>query len=131
MTLSITNDGQRIVATNYWSTPHAAKGLLYLSINAGAARVLVPPATGYLLLTLPPVGTQVVLRRPRGRAGDYLIELRDDPARPYVIEIDVRQADRLFAHTDAGRTIPLIWYVQGTGEACREARRESVTLEVA
>jgi hypothetical protein len=43
-TLTITNDGPRIVATNYWETDHARAGKMYCSVNAGAIRILVPPA---------------------------------------------------------------------------------------
>ena len=42
-TLTITNDGPRIVATNYWDTEHARGGKFYCSVNAGAIRILVPP----------------------------------------------------------------------------------------
>jgi hypothetical protein len=38
----ISNDGPRILSTDYWTTEHAAHGLAYLSVNAGALRLLVP-----------------------------------------------------------------------------------------
>ncbi len=41
--VSITNDGPGVLETTYWSTEHARKGLLWVSVNAGAVRVLVPP----------------------------------------------------------------------------------------
>lgn len=44
MHLTIKNDGQRIVETNYWETELAKEGFIYCSINAGALRVLVSPA---------------------------------------------------------------------------------------
>lgn len=40
--LTIANDGQKITATNYWASEHAKRGMLYLSSNAGALRLLVP-----------------------------------------------------------------------------------------
>ena len=42
-TLTITNDGPRILTTNYWDTEHARGGKYYCSVNAGAIRILVPP----------------------------------------------------------------------------------------
>jgi hypothetical protein len=36
------NDGPRIAHSNHWSSALAAKGLLYISINAGVCRVLLP-----------------------------------------------------------------------------------------
>lgn len=40
--ITISNDGQKIVSTNYWDTEHAKRGFLYLSWNAGAGRLLLP-----------------------------------------------------------------------------------------
>jgi hypothetical protein len=42
MQILIENNGQLIVGTNYWQTPHAKRGLVYLSYNAAAARLLIP-----------------------------------------------------------------------------------------
>lgn len=42
--ITIANDGQRLVETNYWTLPHAQRGLCYLTANAGALRLLVPVA---------------------------------------------------------------------------------------
>lgn len=124
--LTIRNSGQAVVATNYWSTPHAANGLLYISINAGAIRVLVPPATAYLLAELPPVGTPC--RYEQGERTCRIV-LLDDPADPYVIEVDARQVDRRLPAEDRGRTVPLLWYIPGDGpEAVRLARREEAII---
>ena len=40
--ITITNQGQRITSTNYWDSDNARAGYLYLSWNAGAARLMVP-----------------------------------------------------------------------------------------
>jgi hypothetical protein len=40
--LRIDNDGETIAFTNYFDTAHAQAGLVFLSWNAGAARLLVP-----------------------------------------------------------------------------------------
>jgi hypothetical protein len=40
--LAIPNHGPLIVASNYWQSGIAARGLLYLSVNGGAFRLLVP-----------------------------------------------------------------------------------------
>jgi len=65
--IHIANDGQAVVSTSYWSTPHADAGYLYVSINAGAIRVLVPAATAYLLDELPPAGCADMQHHPAGR----------------------------------------------------------------
>ena len=40
--ITIENRGQAILTTDYWYTPHAHAGYLYLSWNAGAGRLLIP-----------------------------------------------------------------------------------------
>jgi len=42
--LYLKNHNQEITETNYWDTDQARKGILYLSWNGGAARLLVPEA---------------------------------------------------------------------------------------
>jgi hypothetical protein len=42
--LAVENDGQEIRATNYFESEYARRGAFYLSVNAGAFRLLVPPA---------------------------------------------------------------------------------------
>jgi hypothetical protein len=41
--ISIANHGPLITATNYWDSELARAGKLWVSINAGAIRVLLPP----------------------------------------------------------------------------------------
>lgn len=45
----IKSNGADIVSTDYWDTEHAARGLVYLSGNAGVWRLLVPDASAGLL----------------------------------------------------------------------------------
>lgn len=47
--LTIGNRGQAILATNYWGSDHAARGLFFLSWNAGAGRLLVPDSQKHAL----------------------------------------------------------------------------------
>jgi hypothetical protein len=41
--ITVENDGQEIVGTNYWNSEYFRRGAVYLSVNAGAFRLLVPP----------------------------------------------------------------------------------------
>lgn len=120
--ISIANEGPTVVSTTYWATEHAARGLLYASVNAGAVRVLVPPATERLLDDLPPEGTRATIR---WRDGRCTITLYDRPSDPYGIEIDERQTDRRPPASDRGRVVPLVWYVQDGTEGVREVRRDA------
>lgn len=42
--LTFGNRGQKLVETNYWTSEYAKNGLVYVSVNAGAARLLLPRA---------------------------------------------------------------------------------------
>lgn len=42
--IEVQNNGPELIHTNYWITKIARKGYLFLSINAGCFRLLVPPA---------------------------------------------------------------------------------------
>jgi hypothetical protein len=121
--ITISNDGQAVVATNYWSTPPAVRGLLYLTINAGALRLLVPDAT--VLREVPPPGTPCIYEQ--GSTTCRLLWL-DDPARPYAILISVHQVDRRLPPEDRGRHVPLIWYAPADGEAVQVLREEQVQI---
>lgn len=127
--IETTNDGPRLVSTTYWSTEHARRGLLYLSVNAGAVRLLVPDAASYVLDELPEEGTPATLGRGRWQGREvYRLTWLDDPTDPYVVEIDARQADRLLPASEAGRLVPLVWYRQEGQRGAQEVRRETVEV---
>ncbi len=46
---SVVNEGQAIKHTDYWQSEQARSGYLFLSWDAGAARLLVPDASEALL----------------------------------------------------------------------------------
>jgi hypothetical protein len=131
--IRLDNAGSTLLSTSYWATAHAQRGLLYLSINAGALRLLVPAAIrSDLEAGCPPVGTPCEVSQGRDRIE---IAWLDDPARPWAIEIDARQCDRRLPDADSGRVLPLLWYVPLLwyapgigGESAVEIRREAATL---
>lgn len=130
--MRIENDDARITRTDYWATENARHGFLYLSWNAGTARLLVPHAPWRTLMReIPPIGVSVEITRMRDAATGrdvYEIAWLDDPNSPYGIVLDTRQSDRLVPCGEAGRTVPLVCY--GPGEASdsvRELRRETAT----
>ena len=124
--MRIDNEGQRIIRTDYWQTPHAAQGLLYCSINAGAVRLLVPPSVAATLLAEVPREPRPVLQQTER---ELSIRWDDDPEQPYEIAIDMSQCDRRIHETDLGRVLPLIWY-SSRGAAMTEIRRETVEVRV-
>lgn len=133
MQIDIHNAEQSITRTSYWRTPHARRGLLYLSVNAGAIRVLVPDAIRRELLSgLPPVGRPVTITRGEWqRRATYVLQW-DEPAEtglePYSIDIDQEQSDRRWPSAEDGRIVPLIWYTAVGVWGVHEARREQVQI---
>lgn len=110
MVIYIENDGHQIIATNYWQTELAQRGLVYVSVNAGAFRILLPrqlvsaiddmQSAKYVIATR---GTWYVEgTHPRKDSFEFMFE--DDSDAPYSIHIVREQIDRLPAAADEGRT---------------------------
>lgn len=116
----IENDGQEIKHTNYWETEHADRGLMYLSVNAGVLRLLVPAgqvAAG--VIDEIRTGTRAELVptiRPQLRRSHLDLVFEDGSPSPYSISIDRQQVDiiphngnnkRLLVYTEAGLVLEL------------------------
>lgn len=127
--LVIANEGAAIARTNYWSSPAARAGYLYLSAAAGTLRILVPALTEPRLAELPPTGTPVeisddiVNNRPV-----YRLAWRVDPDRPYQLVIDQRHGNGTLPPGEEGRIVPLVWYVASSESGVVERRREDVRI---
>lgn len=101
----IQNQGQAIAATDYWQSEHARAGLLYLSWNAGCARLLVPDAAKSLLREMRHAREVIVSRGPwSGQGGREALELlwEDDSDAPFAVHLVAEQTDRLIPDTDQG-----------------------------
>lgn len=98
----IGNEGQAIRQTNYWDTKQAAAGLVFLSWNAGAARLLVPDAAKGLLSEMR--GTKYVIISRGSYAGRDALELlfEDGSDAPFCIHIMVEQSDRMLPENEQG-----------------------------
>ncbi|MDU5837899.1 MAG: hypothetical protein E6559_00025 [Pantoea sp.] len=98
----IGNEGQAINQTNYWDTEHAAAGLVFLSWNAGAARLLVPDAAKALLPEMK--GAQyVIISRGKYADRDALeILFEDGSDAPFCIHLMAEQSDRMLPESDQG-----------------------------
>lgn len=106
----IENDGQNIASTNYWQTDHAAKGLCYLSANAGAWRLLVPPAAEHYLAEMRTGKSAAIepsIQMP-GRCWDVVFE--DGTDSPFALAIDKQQTDRAM---EPGRCVLAVWTQAG------------------
>lgn len=107
-TLTIDNHGPLIVRTNYWETEYAQRGVLYLSINAGAFRLLVPPGLQNFLSEVR-TATEVIVSRgpwPEQRRAEMIeVMFEDGTDSPFSVHFGAEQIDRLPPASDAGREL--------------------------
>lgn len=116
----IVNDGPRIVRTTYWQTEHARRGLLYVSVNARAFRLLVPDAARVVVHEMQAArANYAIVTRGPWRGQDALeILLEDGSDSPYAVHVLAAQCDRLPAPQDAGRTDLRLLVYTPAGLAC-------------
>ncbi|HFT7832749.1 TPA: hypothetical protein ACGR6O_004900 [Escherichia coli] len=87
----IENEGQAVAGTDYWQSVQAQAGYVYLSWNAGAARLLVPDAAKHLLREM--------------RGVEYVIISKgtlDGRDALFVIHMLSEQCDRLLPENNQG-----------------------------
>lgn len=113
----VENNGPDIISTNYWDSEHASKGLFYLSINAGAFRLLVPDAALHVIPEMLTGREAIVSRGPwNAHGGREAIEIlfEDGTDAPYSVCLLTEQCDRLPAPRDRNKSFLLsIWTKHG------------------
>ena len=113
----IENRDQEIVSTAYWETPHAAKGLLYLSWNAGAGRLLVPDGVQAMLPAMRDAPYVIVSRGPwMDQGGRDALELlcEDGSDEPFCLYLVAEQTDRLLPDSEQGGGFVIaVWTREG------------------
>lgn len=114
--ITIANDGQRLVETNYWTLPHAQRGLCYLTANAGALRLLVPVAAAQYLAEMR-TGKSVTIEPSMQNPRCIDIVFEDGTDAPFFLALDKQQCDRAVT---PGRAVPFIVYTEA-GEQMRRA----------
>lgn len=101
--LTINNDGPQIVSTNYFDISLARRGAFYVSINAGAFRLLVPPTYEQAIADFQ-TAREVIVSRGTWQGKEALELLFDDHTdNPYSIHVGPGQYDRLPLASDAGK----------------------------
>ncbi len=119
--LLIKNKGQAIAETNYWSSEHAANGLLYLSWNAGAARLLVPDAVKSMLAEMRGARYVLVSRGPwfeHGNRDSLELLFEDGSDSPFCVHLVAEQTDRLLPEDNQGGGFMVAVWTRG-GEKLR------------
>jgi hypothetical protein len=105
--ITIENDDQKIVSTNYWMSEYSRAGKIYCSINARAFRLLIPPRLESAILKEMRTGRYCIITRGEHRQfrremTEFLFE--DGSETPFSIHLSIEQTDRLLPASDAMRS---------------------------
>lgn len=108
MMIEIENNGPDILSSNFWDSEVAQGGFLFVSVNAGAFRLLVPDSW---LPEIPDMRKgakfHVISILPEGRANEngYVLEwlIEDGSDEPYALHFGMTSLDRLPLPDDVGR----------------------------
>jgi hypothetical protein len=116
MQLTITNNGPEIASTNFWETPHAHAGKVFLSLNAGCFRLLLPEDLEDQLAEMRTARNVVISRGPwpgGGKADAIEVLFDDGTDSPLAIHIGTEQVDQLPLDSDAGKPCKFAVYICG------------------
>jgi hypothetical protein len=114
--LSIENDGQNISASNYWDTNYARNGYFFLSFNAGAARLLMPPSHRPVLRDMRTASEVIISRGPwpdQLRADAIELMFEDGSTAPFALHFGLEQVDRLLTAEDEGKPLAFTAWARG------------------
>ncbi|WP_374834255.1 hypothetical protein [Paenochrobactrum pullorum] len=111
--ITIGNQGQKIVTTNFWESELADRGYCYLSLNAGAARLLVPSSVKNLVREMKTAKYVVISRGPwpQANAEDALELLFEDHSdEPFCLHMTISQIQSLPSDAWLGEPFDLtVW----------------------
>lgn len=127
--IEIHSHGPLILSSNYWGSRYDSAGILYLSCNAGAFRLLLPSGWDEAVKEMQTGRAVVVSRGPwsqdPGRGADTIELLFDDGTKdPYAVHIQVEQCDRLPLPEDAGKEwLCTVWTAPRRGKPHKALER--------
>jgi hypothetical protein len=115
--ITVKNDGQKLIDTNYWQTEHCKAGYAYMTLNAGAYRLLVPPVNHKWLDEIRTAKEVVISRGAWPQANKkeaFEVMFEDFTDNPFAIYMDQVQWDRLPAKSDKGWKGELHIYIEAS-----------------
>lgn len=112
MLVIVQNDHQNLKTTNYWQTAAAKKGLLFLSFNAGAARLLVPKSEEKSIPEMKTGNFVSICHSTLADRRSYRLTFDDLSNSPYCVEIMLEQVDRKLRPEDDGMHFPFKVYTE-------------------
>ncbi len=93
MSIVFQNDKQLITSTNYFETEHAKSGLCFLSVNAGAIRLLLPASLEKHLVDMK--DTSVEIEKNIERTDSLVVWFDDRTDAPFRLQIDYQMCDHV------------------------------------
>lgn len=116
-TLQFQNNGQDLVDTDFWDSALSRAGKMFLTWNAGAARLLVPDSRVEDLDDML-AADEVIISRGRCQdedAGEKLELMFDDGSRaPYCLYLPSDQTDQMAPESDHGEDfVVAVWTRNG------------------
>jgi len=112
--LKIKNDGPKILSTNYWDSEF--RKIIYLSWNAGAARLLLPADFENALPDMVNAPEIIISQGPSNALGvrdAFEILFEDHSKNPYCLHMSTSQSDRIPGTTLDGREdVPFTLYTR-------------------
>jgi hypothetical protein len=120
--IEIHNHGPLVLSTNYWNAELARAGKLFVSVNAGAIRILLPPSRYPDLADMRAAKYCVLSRGPwpaEGHAEGVEIMFEDESQSPYCLHLTADSFDLLPAEPERGREWTLSAYTAKDGKPHR------------
>lgn len=118
--IRVENHGPLLRATNFWDSELARAGKFFVSVNAGAIRVLLPPAQYRLLADMRTARECVLSRGPRD---EVEILFDDDSDSPFALHLTPASFDLLPAAPEPGREWVLTVWTDKDGEPHKALER--------
>ena len=111
--LYVRNKGPNLVETNYWSSEYARNGIVYLSWNAQAGRLLIPQKCEPWLAQMRSA-RHVIVSMGRWREKKIAFELlfEDDSDAPFCLHFGKEQTDRIIPESQQGGGFDIVVYTQ-------------------
>lgn len=113
--IHISNDSALIIETNYWKSTYALNGFAYVSCNAGAFRMLIPPQLEAYLSEMK-TGKHVVISRGfhiQHKRDMFEFMFEDFSEAPYSLWVCPEHLETLPASFDNGKEFKFLLYSKG------------------
>lgn len=121
--IRVRNQGPLILETNYWDSELAQAGKVFVSLNAGAIRLLVPPAAYGMLADMCAAEECVLSRGPwprEGRAEAIEILFDDRSDSPFSLQLTPESFSGLPGEPPADREWVLSVWIEKDGQPHKE-----------